>query len=286
MDVARIRRDAGTSFAVRENSDHQWVLLDDLGIVIEDTGELIAHSAEIANTLGSSSCARVGDEEVLGFDSPVLRPEKVVAIGLNYASHVAETKQQVPPAPVVFAKYPNSLNGPYDDVVIDPALTAAGDYEAELAVVIGREARHVSVEDARSAVFGYTVANDVSARDLQRADGQLSRSKSMDTFCPIGPWITTADLVTNPHALRVTSRVNGEVRQDGSTADLIFDVDFLVSYLSRTMTLKPGDVILTGTPSGVGVGMDPPCFLVDGDVVECEVSGLGRIANRIVSGGA
>ncbi|MGH2698435.1 MAG: fumarylacetoacetate hydrolase family protein, partial [Actinomycetota bacterium] len=181
-----------------------------------------------------------------------------------------------------FGKFPNSLNDPYGRIVMDEQLTEQGDYEVELAVVIGKTTRRVSEENALQSVFGYTVANDVSARDWQKADRQFDRSKSFDTFCPIGPWITTSDEVPDPQGLSLKSWVNGELRQDSSTKEMLFGVAHLIYYLSRGMTLKPGDVILTGTPHGVGFAMDPPRFLAPGDSVECEVEGLGRLSNAVV----
>ena len=167
--------------------------------------------------------------------------------------------------------------------MVDSRLTARADYEVELAVIMGRSTRDVAEADALDHVFGYTVSNDVSARDAQRADRQFGRSKSFDTFCPIGPWITSADRVADPQALGLWTRVNGEPRQDSSTAKMLFSVAYLIHYLARGMTLEPGDVILTGTPSGVGLFMDPPVFLQPGDVVECGVEGLGTIRNVIVT---
>jgi 2-keto-4-pentenoate hydratase/2-oxohepta-3-ene-1,7-dioic acid hydratase in catechol pathway len=207
----------------------------------------------------------------------------MLAIGLNYRDHIRETKQTEPSNPIVFAKFPSSLNDPYGDIVMDQRLTEAGDYESELAVVIGRKARGIELSEALGCVFAYTVANDVSAREWQKRDGQLDRSKSFDTFCPIGPWLTTADEVSDPQALAVHSWVNGESRQDSSTREMIFSVEHLIWYIARGMTLEPGDVILTGTPHGVGVAMDPPRFIVPGDLVECEVEGLGTLRNPVVA---
>ena len=188
----------------------------------------------------------------------------------------------MPERPLIFAKYPNSLTGPFADVEIGPHVTEQADYEVELAVIIGRTAKGVAEADALDYVFGYAVANDVSARDWQRSDGQFSRSKSADTFCPIGPWITTADEFDRPDAFQLSSTVNGEPRQSGVTSDMIFGTAELINYLSAAITLNPGDVILTGTPPGVGLGFKPPRFLRDGDVVTCSISGLGSIRNRFV----
>ncbi|MPZ73743.1 MAG: hypothetical protein GEU74_11015 [Nitriliruptorales bacterium] len=196
--------------------------------------------------------------------------------------HIRETGARAPERPVLFAKFPNALNDPYGDVVLDPALTEQGDYEAELAVIIGAHTRRVTVSQALASVYGYAVANDVSARDWQTRDMQLARSKSFDTFCPLGPWITTADEVPDPQELAIRSWVNGEARQDSSTKEMLYGVAELIEFFARGMTLEPGDVILTGTPHGVGFAMDPPRFLAPGDVVRCEVEGLGVIENRMV----
>lgn len=215
------------------------------------------------------------------FLAPITQPEKVICVGLNYRDHIRETGATAPEFPVLFAKYPNALTGPAGPVIVDSRLTEMADYEAELAVVIGKETRWVSEAEALGKVFGYAVANDISARDWQRRESQFSRSKSMDTFCPIGPWIVTADQIDDPNDLAIRSYVNGELRQESSTKEMIFDVAFLISYISRTMTLKPGDVILTGTPHGVGFAMDPPRYLVPGDVVRCEIDGIGAIETAV-----
>jgi 2-keto-4-pentenoate hydratase/2-oxohepta-3-ene-1,7-dioic acid hydratase in catechol pathway len=223
-----------------------------------------------------------GSVQPVSLECPVVAPSKILAIGLNYLDHIKETGSTQPERPIVFAKYPNSLAGPTDDTIVDPDLTSQLDYEAELAVIIGRESRRLTEESALDAIFGYAVANDVSSRDLQKIDSQFSRSKSFDTFCPIGPWITTADEVPDPQDLLISSRVNGEVRQNSTTAQMLFTVRDLLVYLSATMTLYPGDVILTGTPPGVGLGFKPPVFLQPGDTVECSIVGLGGISNTVV----
>ena len=202
--------------------------------------------------------------------APVPDPRVVYGIGLNYASHAAETGQEPPETPVVFPKASSSVTRPGGPVRC-PAVVRRLDYEAELAVVMG----------AGGAVAGYAVADDVSARDLQRREPHWVRAKGANTFCPWGPWVTTADAVPAPEALAVRCWVNGELRQDGHTSDLIFGVEALVAFLSETQTLYPGDLILTGTPAGVGMGMDPPRFLSCGDVVRAEVESLGWIEHAI-----
>jgi acylpyruvate hydrolase len=202
--------------------------------------------------------------------APVPRPRAIFGIGLNYAEHARETGKEPPEAPIVFMKLPTS-SAPPSGPVRCPAVVRRLDYEVELAVVIG----------AAGAIAGYAVADDVSARDLQRREPQWTRAKGADTFCPWGPWITTADAVGDPEDLRLTCHVNGELRQDSRTSDLIFGPQALVDFIAEAITLEPGDLILTGTPSGVGVAMDPPRFLARGDVVRCEVEGLGAIEHAV-----
>jgi 2-keto-4-pentenoate hydratase/2-oxohepta-3-ene-1,7-dioic acid hydratase in catechol pathway len=279
MRIARIEYESGTVFAAAED-DGPWVPLPILGIEARDTAEVIQQTDAVRGGLAAGSGTSAIGEPKLA--CPIVRPSKILAIGLNYLDHIRETGADKPERPIVFAKYPSALTGPHDPIVVDAALTEQADYEVELAVVIGRRTRRVSREEALDAVFGYCVANDVSARDWQRKDSQFSRSKSFDTFCPAGPWITTADRVPDPQALGIRSDVNGERRQDSSTKEMIFPVAELVEFLARGMTLEPGDVILTGTPHGVGFAMDPPVYLKPGDVVGCEIDGLGRIENPVV----
>ncbi|MGB3731375.1 fumarylacetoacetate hydrolase family protein [Microbacterium sp.] len=281
MRIARFQGADGADFAVSSDGG-TWTALAPTGVVVHSTAELIARMDEVRAAMTESTPQPIAEHRLL---SPVHRPGKILAIGLNYVAHAAETRAELPERPLIFAKYSSSLNGPFDDVVIGGTVTAEADYESELAVVIGRDAKRVSAADAMEHVFGYAVANDVSARDHQRRDGQFSRSKSADGFCPIGPWITTADEVDDVRSLAVTSTVNGEQRQRGVVSDLVFDIPTLIAYLSATITLEAGDVILTGTPPGVGLGMTPPVFLADGDVVECTVERLGTIRNRFVDGG-
>ncbi len=212
-----------------------------------------------------------------------LRPGKVVAIGLNYMDHIREADLDPPSQPLVFAKFPSSVIGPDEEIVVDATLTERVDWEVELTAVIGRRLRDVSVDDALDGVFGYTVANDVSARDVQFGDGQWVRGKSLDTFCPVGPSIVTADEIADPQALKLTTRVNGETVQDSSTAEMLFGVAELIAFCSRSFTLEPGDLLLTGTPWGCGEFMTPPRSLHPGDVVETEVEGIGVLRNPIVA---
>lgn len=277
----RIARIVGTSqpvFAV-QGGDESWIDIRSLGIEAATTPELVeaadALAALDAGTLGGG----VSDPQFL---APIVGPRKMMAIGLNYADHIRETNSKPPANPILFTKYATSIVGPTDDIVVDPEMTTMADYETELALIIGRRTKGVSEADALSVVFGYTVANDVTARDCMKTDGQLDRSKNLDTFCPIGPWITTADAVSDPQALGMWTLVNGEVRQDSSTKEMYFPVVHLIHFLARGMTLEPGDVLLTGTPHGVGFVMDPPRFLRPGDLVECEVEGLGKLQNRVV----
>jgi 2-keto-4-pentenoate hydratase/2-oxohepta-3-ene-1,7-dioic acid hydratase in catechol pathway len=213
------------------------------------------------------------------------RPGKVVAIGLNYADHIRETGMEAPVKPLIFAKFTTSVVGPADDVVIDPELTERVDWEVELGVVVGDTMRNVPVERALGHVLGYTVANDVSGRDVQLSEGQWIRGKSFDTFCPIGPAVVTADEVPDPQALRLWTRVNGETVQDSTTAEMIFGVAELLAYCSRSFTLERGDLLLTGTPWGCGEFQTPKRSLAAGDVMETEVEGLGVLRNAVVAAG-
>ena len=213
---------------------------------------------------------------------PIPRPGKIVCVGLNYRDHAEEQGVDLPTAPLFFAKYTTSLIGPGDAIVIPPVVTKC-DYEAELGVVLGATVRNVSKENALEAVAGYLVANDVSARDLQFADGQWTRGKSPDTFCPVGPLVPAAE-VADPHALGIRAILNGETMQDSSTANLIFGIDEIISYASRTSTLEAGDLILTGTPAGVGVFRDPQRLLQPGDEITIEIDGVGSLTNPVVGG--
>jgi len=213
--------------------------------------------------------------------APIPNPEKIVAIGLNYEDHAQETGAPIPEKPVVFTKYPNTIIGPGEAIRIPP-ITEQVDYEAELAVVIGKTARNVPESEALDHVFGYANANDVSARDLQFSEGgQWTRSKSLDTFMPFGPFIATKDEVPDPQNLSIRAILNGETVQDGTTAKMIFPVAELVAFLSTGMTLVPGDIIITGTPPGVGMARDPQLWMKPGDEVTIEIENLGTLTNPV-----
>jgi 2-keto-4-pentenoate hydratase/2-oxohepta-3-ene-1,7-dioic acid hydratase in catechol pathway len=213
-------------------------------------------------------------------DLPIDRPDKIVCVGLNYRDHAEEQGTELPGAPLLFAKWPNTLIGPGEPIVI-PRASKRVDYEAELGVVIGSRVRGVSKENALEAVRGYLCLNDVSARDLQFSDGQWTRGKSPDTFCPIGPRLVPSEEVGDPQALAIRCVLNGQVMQDSTTANMIFTVAEIIAYASATMTFEPGDLIATGTPAGVGVFRDPPVLLQDGDEVTIEIERLGALTNPV-----
>lgn len=232
---------------------------------------------------GKAALARAGDllpASAAKLLAPIARPGKVLCIGLNYRDHAAESGMDVPTSPIVFSKFATSIVGPGDAVVIPKGCTQP-DYEAEMAIVIGRHAKHVTKEDAYHYVAGYCCLNDVSARDFQFADKQWVRGKAADTFAPIGPFVATKDLIPNPHKLSIKFRLNGETLQDSTTEQLVFGVPELVSFLSQSMTLEPGDIIATGTPPGVGFARKPPVYIKPGDRMEVEVQGLGVLFNPV-----
>jgi 2-keto-4-pentenoate hydratase/2-oxohepta-3-ene-1,7-dioic acid hydratase in catechol pathway len=265
----------------------------DREVVVAEHGALLHEVAADGRTLAQLIAAGLSPGEIADRAAPEpladarllapLRPGKIVAIGLNYRDHIRETGMDQPAAPMVFAKFPSSVIGPDEAVVIDAAVTQRVDWEVELAVVVGRELRNVSESDALDGVFGYTVANDVSARDLQLSDGQWTRGKSLDTFCPLGPLVVAAAEIDDPQALRLQTRVNGELVQDASTAEMLFGVRELLAFCSRAFTLEPGDVLLTGTPWGCGEWTTPPRHLHPGDRLETWVEGVGTLANPVVA---
>jgi 2-keto-4-pentenoate hydratase/2-oxohepta-3-ene-1,7-dioic acid hydratase in catechol pathway len=222
--------------------------------------------------------------------APIPRPLKnVVCLGMNYAAHVREAagargrEAKLPTVPVFFTKAPTSVTGPYDDVPVDPAVTQQVDWEVELGFVLGRSGRDIAAGDALSYVFGYTVINDLSARELQWQHQQFFKGKSLDGFCPMGPVVVTADEFGDPHRKRLTTRVNGVTKQDSTTADMIFKIDAILEWLSKGITVEAGDVVATGTPEGVGLGRTPQEYLQAGDIVETEVEGIGVLRNKITA---
>jgi 2-keto-4-pentenoate hydratase/2-oxohepta-3-ene-1,7-dioic acid hydratase in catechol pathway len=213
---------------------------------------------------------------------PAVYPGKIMAIGRNYAEHASEGGADLPKAPLLFNKLPNALSA-HNAAIVLPSISEQVDYEAELAVVIGQRAKRVSEADALGYVFGYSLINDVSARDLQFGDGQWTRGKSLDTFAPLGPFITTRDEIDDVQSLKIEGLLNNEVMQSSNTSKMIFKVAYLVSYLSQGITLEPGDVIATGTPDGVGIFRKPPVLLKPGDVFEVKIEKLGTLRNAVVA---
>jgi 2-keto-4-pentenoate hydratase/2-oxohepta-3-ene-1,7-dioic acid hydratase in catechol pathway len=245
-----------------------------------ELGDAALEAATLAAQGAGASAAPLAGVKLL---APILNPSKVIAIGLNYMDHVRESGGKPPAIATMFTKYPSSIIGPGDAIRWDPALTNKVDYEAEFAVVIGKRASKVSEADAYDYIAGYTICHDVSARDLQLEKGdQWIMGKSLDTFCPLGPTLVTKDEIKDPHNLSIKCLVNGEALQDSNTRELIFQIPYLIAYLSRGITLLPGDVITTGTPHGVGAFRKPPVFLKHGDVVTVEVEGLGQLTNPCV----
>jgi acylpyruvate hydrolase len=216
----------------------------------------------------------------VALNSPVLHPGKILAVGLNYAAHASEGGRKPPERPLIFSKNVTALIGPGDPIRL-PRISDKVDYEAELAVVIGKQGRSIASINAYEHIAGYTIMNDVTARDLQRSESQWARAKGLDTFAPCGPWLVTADEMTDPHSLDISLRVNGEARQRSNTSDLIFKIPSLIEFISEDLTLLPGDIISTGTPSGVGAYMTPPVFLKQGDTIEITIAGIGVLRNRV-----
>jgi 2-keto-4-pentenoate hydratase/2-oxohepta-3-ene-1,7-dioic acid hydratase in catechol pathway len=273
MRLAQVQTSTGSALAVE--GDDGWRPLDldhaDLVALLQHGGgEVPAPAADAAPLV---------DPRLLA----PLRPGKIVAIGLNYLDHVRESGVEPPPRPLVFAKFPSTVIGPEQEIVLNPAVAERVDWEGELAVIVGRPLTKATPEQALEAVFGYTIANDVSARDVQFADGQWIRGKNLDSFCPLGPVVVSADEVPDPQDLRLRTTVNGETVQDASTSLMIFKIAELLSFCSHSFTLEPGDAMLTGTPWGCGEFMDPRRSLAHGDVVEVSVSGIGSLRNPVVN---
>jgi len=271
MKLARIMHDGAPAMIVRGASD---ALATVDGATFSDLPDLLAAAGGAIGRIAPGTQVKISEADLL---SPTARPRKIICIGLNYRAHAAESNAEIPTKPVVFPKWDNAIAGPFEDIPL-PAASQSVDYEAELTVVIGWRCRDVAAADAGSVVFGYTIANDVSMRDFQRHGSQWGPGKAWDKGCPLGPAVVSADEVggVQPN-LSIRGRLNGEVMQDSRTNDLIFGVPELVEYLSTIMTLEPGDLVLTGTPAGVGAGRRPPVFLKPNDVYEVAIEGIGSI---------
>ncbi len=279
MKIAQFRtsRTSGTRLGVRRDGN-----IVDVTNLVPDMAALIRGGSSALESLGGVPALTSYSIDEVEF-LPAVYPTKIVAIGRNYFDHAAEGGSEPPAAPLIFTKLLNSLSAHGASIVL-PRISTQVDYEAELAVVIGRRATRVSEADALDYVFGYTLIHDVSARDLQFGDGQWVRGKSLDTFAPLGPFITTKDEIADVHALKIEGILNGQVMQSSSTGKMIFRVPYLIHYITQAITLEPGDVIATGTPEGVGIFRKPPVLLKDGDVFEVVIEGLGTLRNPVAQG--
>ncbi|MFF2457103.1 fumarylacetoacetate hydrolase family protein [Peribacillus simplex] len=249
--------------------------------------KFIERSSELRTRAEQLIEQRVNDDAIFKLSEvkilpPIAKPDKIICVGLNYFDHCKETGMEPPESPVIFTKYANAIAG-HNDAIEIPINSTAVDFEAELAFVIGREAKHVSEEEANDYIFGYTIMNNISARDLQFQDGQWSRGKTADTFAPFGPFIVTQDEVGDPHNLAISLELNGEIMQDSNTSNLIFTVPKIISFLSQSMTLMPGDLIATGTPPGVGMGRNPKIWLKNGDRMNVSIEKIGTLSNHVIA---
>ena len=293
MKLAALYRDESPNASLHLAVGDGFVAVDEIvpgltGLTgLRDVGDLyargpatVAQLREAAGPLGDQAPGTRVPQAEARFAPPVLNPGKIICVGLNYADHIAESKVERPGRIVLFAKFSSSLIA-HGEAVIHPSITTELDYEGELAVVIGQRARNVPVESALDYVGGYTIINDVSARDLQGAEPQWIRGKALDTFAPLGPVVLDAAAAPPVGEMTLRTLVNGEVRQDASCAQMITGVPELIAYISQAITLEPGDIIATGTPSGVALGMKPPVYLEPGDKVSIEISGIGELANTV-----
>jgi 2-keto-4-pentenoate hydratase/2-oxohepta-3-ene-1,7-dioic acid hydratase in catechol pathway len=270
---------SGTRLGVEAASGTIHDLTAVLGVA--DVGEMLARGISAGEVEDLRVRARTFEPGEVALKAPIRRPGKIICVGLNYHDHCREQGVEPPDYPLLFSKFANAVTHPGTPVT-RPAATEQLDLECELAVVIGRRASRIGRGDAADAIFGYTILNDVTMRDLQREDRQWLRAKGSDGFAPMGPAVVTADELGDPGALPLRSSVNGETWQDSTTAEMIFDVATIVAFASRTITLEPGDIIATGTPAGVGHYQEPPRYLGDGDLMRCEIEGLGAIENPVV----
>jgi 2-keto-4-pentenoate hydratase/2-oxohepta-3-ene-1,7-dioic acid hydratase in catechol pathway len=252
------------------------------GRVIDVIAGGAAAFASIRSYLSSAPASASVTLDSVTLLAPIPKPPKIICVGLNYRDHAAEAKLEVPSVPTIFSKFGNTITGPGAPVIL-PKNSKKPDYEAELGVVIGIGGRYIPADRWRDHIFGYTCINDVSARDYQMATSQWLMGKTFDTFCPMGPWITTADEIEDPHALDISCEINGTILQDSNTRELIFKIPALIEFLSSVMTLEPGDVISTGTPAGVGFAHKPPRWLREGDEMVVRIQGIGALRNPVVS---
>jgi 2-keto-4-pentenoate hydratase/2-oxohepta-3-ene-1,7-dioic acid hydratase in catechol pathway len=246
--------------------------------LIEGGPDALAAAGKLANDSSSSAIPATS----VRLRAPIPKPRKLLCVGLNYRDHAEETGSEIPDVPTIFNKFATAVIGPGDQIVL-PKVSKSPDYEAEFAFVIGRGGRHIPADNWREHVFGYTIVNDVSARDYQRATTQWLMGKTFDTFAPMGPWIVTADEIADPHALDISMTIGGEVLQRSNTQNLIFKIPDLISFLSSVFTLEPGDIVSTGTPAGVGAARKPPRFLRPGDECVVNISGIGELRNPVVA---
>lgn len=267
----------------KNNNSAEFIIPNDLKQLIEQSATVLPYVRTLLKNKDEVSEKRgdvlflISEVEIL---APISQPEKIICVGLNYLDHCKETGLEPPASPVIFSKYANAIIGENDAIEL-PINSNQVDFEAELAIVIGKEAKCVSKEEAEDYIFGYTIINDVSARDLQFTDGQWSRGKSADTFAPIGPTVVTKDKVGDPHNLDISLCLNDEIMQQSNTKNLIFNIPYIVSFLSQSMTLKPGDLIATGTPPGVGMGRNPQVWLKDGDQLSITIEKIGTLSNHV-----
>jgi 2-keto-4-pentenoate hydratase/2-oxohepta-3-ene-1,7-dioic acid hydratase in catechol pathway len=283
VKLAAFRLDGATRIGVVEGEE-----VVDLSVVdpslAGDWPTVLGHGADALDRVARAIRSGRGRHPLaeVQLAAPIARPGKFLGVGLNYADHVLESGMELPETPTVFGKMATSVIGPYDPIE-SPVVSDQLDYEGELGLVIGTRCKSVSVEQAREVIAGYLIVNDVSVRDWQLNTSQWTVGKSFDTHGPIGPWIVTPDELPNPHDLAIRTYVNDDLRQESNTTHLIHDSFALVSRLSQAFTLEPGDIVATGTPAGVGGAMDPPMYLVAGDVVRVEIDGIGAIENRVVA---
>ena len=247
---------------------------------VSDVADLLSRGLGVSDIEDLRTSSEPVDPAEVVIHAPVRRPGKIICVGLNYHDHCREQSIDPPPYPMLFSKFANAVADPHGTVT-RPIATEQLDLECELAIVIGRRASRIGPDEARDVIFGYTILNDITMRDLQREDRQWLRAKGSDGFAPMGPVVVTADEIEDPQALRMRSSVNGETWQDSTTAEMIFDVATVVAFASRTITLEPGDVIATGTPAGVGHYQDPPRYLAGGDRLRCEIEGIGVLESRV-----